>query len=113
MLSVSDAYARILKPFYLHDATSLILRPGKYACIITGTPLPTGEDAVAIVVSDGYASCLHAMGTDECDHSAAHLTSHLGTGNNFSLFLENALLIVPSRVKSLPATSEAEIWRIE
>ena len=65
------------------------------------------------VDSDGRASYLRAVVTEEDDHLVARLTGHQGSGNIFSLVQANALLIVPSGVKSLPANSEAEIWFLE
>jgi molybdopterin molybdotransferase len=65
------------------------------------------------VTSDGRESYLRAVVTEEDGHLLARLTGHQGSGNIFSLVQANALLIVPSGVKSLPATSEVEIWLIE
>ena len=68
---------------------------------------------VESVTSDGRESYLRAVVTEEDGHLLARLTGHQGSGNIFSLVQANALLIVPSGVKSLPATSEVEIWLIE
>ena len=65
------------------------------------------------VESDGRQSFLRAVVTEERGRLVARLTGHQGSGNIFSLVQANALLIVPSGVKSLPANSEAEIWLIE
>jgi len=65
------------------------------------------------VASDGRESYLRAVVSEEHGHLVARLTGHQGSGNIFSLVQANALLIVPSGVKSLPATSEAEIWFID
>ncbi|MGB8212915.1 MAG: gephyrin-like molybdotransferase Glp [Anaerolineales bacterium] len=65
------------------------------------------------VESDGRESYLRAIVKQEQGHLTARLTGHQGSGNIFSLVQANALLIVPSGVKSLPASSEVEIWRIE
>jgi molybdopterin molybdotransferase len=62
------------------------------------------------VESDGRESYLRAVVTEDDGRLAARLTGHQGSGNIFSLVQANALLIVPSGVKSLPANSEAEIW---
>ncbi len=51
--------------------------------------------------------------TEENGQLVARLTGHQGSGNIFSLVQANALLIVPSGVKSLPANSDIEIWLIE
>jgi molybdopterin molybdotransferase len=63
--------------------------------------------------SDGRESYLRVVVTEENGRLVARLTGHQGSGNIFSLVQANALLIVPSGVKSLPATSEAEIWLIQ
>jgi molybdopterin molybdotransferase len=65
------------------------------------------------VESDGRESYLRAVVTGEHGQLVARLTGHQGSGNIFSLVQANALLIVPSGVKSLPATSEVEIWPID
>ena len=65
------------------------------------------------VESDGRESYLRAVVAEEGNHLVARLAGHQGSGNIFSLVQANALLIVPSGVKSLPASSEAEIWLIE
>jgi len=44
------------------------------------------------------------------DGLTARITSHQGSGNLLSIVRSNALLIIPSGVKSLPAGSEVEIW---
>jgi molybdopterin molybdotransferase len=48
----------------------------------------------------------------ENHHLVARLTGHQGSGNLLSLVKANALLIVPSGVKSLPAGAEVEIWSL-
>ena len=58
-------------------------------------------------------SYLRAIVSRENGRLVARLTGHQGSGNIFSLVRANALLIVPSGVKSLPANSEVEIWPIE
>ena len=65
------------------------------------------------IESDGRESYLRAIVTEENGQLVARLTGHQGSGNIFSLVQANALLIVPSGVKSLPASSEVEIWLIE
>lgn len=62
--------------------------------------------------SDGRESYLRAVVTEENDRFMVRLTGHQGSGNIFSLVRANALLIVPSGVKSLPANSEVNIWPI-
>ena len=65
------------------------------------------------IESDGRESFLRAIVTEEQGQLTARLTGHQGSGNLLSLVQANALLIVPSGVKSLPANSEAQIWLIE
>jgi molybdopterin molybdotransferase len=65
------------------------------------------------VESDGRESYLRAVVSEEEGRLVARTTGHQGSGNIFSLVQANALLIVPSGVKSLPATSEVDIWLIE
>ena len=62
--------------------------------------------------SDGRESYLRAVISQENGVLVARLTGHQGSGNIFSLVRANALLIVPSGVKSLPANSDVEIWPI-
>lgn len=62
--------------------------------------------------SDGRESYLRAMVSQENGRLVARLTGTQGSGNIFSLVRANALLIVPSGVKSLPANSDVEIWPI-
>jgi molybdopterin molybdotransferase len=62
--------------------------------------------------SDGRESYLRAIIIQENGRLVARLTGHQGSGNIFSLVRANALLIVPSGVKSLPANSDVEIWPI-
>lgn len=66
----------------------------------------TGEP----IESDGRESYLRAVVRYEGGRPVATLTGHQGSGNLFSLVQANALLIVPSGVKSLPSDSEVEIW---
>ena len=62
------------------------------------------------VESDGRESYLRGIVKEENGSLVARLTGHQGSGNIFSLVQANALLIVPSGVKSLPANSEIEVW---
>jgi molybdopterin molybdotransferase len=62
--------------------------------------------------SDGRESYLRAIVSQEDGLLVARLTGAQGSGNIFSLVRANALLIVPSGVKSLPANSDVEIWPI-
>jgi len=65
------------------------------------------------VESDGRESYLRAVVQTMQGTAVARLTGHQGSGNLFSLVQANALLIVPSGVKSLPAGSEVEAWLLE
>lgn len=63
-----------------------------------------------LVVSDGRESYLRATVQAGTDGLTARITSHQGSGNLLSIVRSNALLIIPSGVKSLPSGSEVEIW---
>lgn len=65
------------------------------------------------VESDGRESYLRAMVSRQNGTFVAKLTGHQGSGNLFSLVQANALLIIPSGVKSCPPGSEAEAWLLE
>jgi molybdopterin molybdotransferase len=65
------------------------------------------------IESDGRESYLRATVKEEHDQLVAALTGHQGSGNLYSLVQANALLIVPSGVKSLPSDSEVELWFLE
>lgn len=60
--------------------------------------------------SDGRESYLRAVLKNEGGKIVAYLTGHQGSGNLYSLVLANALLIVPSGVKSLPIGAEVDSW---
>lgn len=59
------------------------------------------------ITSDGRESYLRAFVNEE---GIARLTGHQGSGNLFSLTQANALLIIPTGVKSRPANSEVDAW---
>ncbi len=63
--------------------------------------------------SDGRESYLRAQVSHQNGLLVAHLTGHQGSGNLFSLVQANALLIIPSGVKSCPPGSEVEAWLLE
>lgn len=65
------------------------------------------------VESDGRESYLRAVVTRENGTSIAKLTGHQGSGNLFSLVQANALLIIPSGVKSCPPGTEVDAWLLE
>jgi molybdopterin molybdotransferase len=58
------------------------------------------------VESDGRESYLRAILTNRNNRIEAVLSGHQGSGNIYSLVQANALLILPSGVKSLPVGSE-------
>lgn len=65
------------------------------------------------VESDGRESYLRARVTYEEGLWKAYLTGHQGSGNLRSLVQANALLIIASGVKSLPAGSEVDAWLMD
>lgn len=65
------------------------------------------------IESDGRESYLRAIVTPNNDPGklpTARLASHQGSGNLHSLVLANALLIIPSGVKSVPAGDLVDAW---
>jgi molybdopterin molybdotransferase len=65
------------------------------------------------VESDGRESYLRAIVRFHDGHYSARLTGHQGSGNLLSLVQANALLIIPSGVKSLPAKAEVDAWLLD
>jgi molybdopterin molybdotransferase len=65
------------------------------------------------VNSDGRESYLRAVVNVKDGSYSARLTGHQGSGNLLSLVQANALLIIPSGVKSLPAKAEVEAWFLD
>ena len=65
------------------------------------------------VESDGRESYLRAIVPQKDDKVIAHLSGHQGSGNLLSLVQSNALILIPSGVKSLPAGSEIDAWVFE
>ena len=65
------------------------------------------------IESDGRESYLRVVVREENGVQTARLAGHQGSGNIFSLVRANALLIVPSGVKSVPAKSEINAWLLE
>lgn len=57
------------------------------------------------IESDGRESYLRAFVKRQEDQWIARLTGHQGSGNLRSLIQANALLVIPSGVKSLPSNS--------
>ena len=64
------------------------------------------------VSSDGRETYLRARLVEKDGEKIAYLAGHQGSGNLFSLTQANALIIVPSGVKSLPAFSVVDAWSI-
>jgi molybdopterin molybdotransferase len=62
------------------------------------------------IQSDGRESYLRGVVTNNQGTWMARLTGHQGSGNLFSLVQANALLIVPSGVKSVPRGTKATAW---
>ncbi len=62
------------------------------------------------VETDGRESYLRAVVEQHPGRLIARLTGHQGSGNLLSLVQANALLIVPSEVKSLPSGAEVDAW---
>ncbi len=80
------------------------------------TPRPHASQKARLaepVESDGRESYLRAIVTEEQGALTVRITGAQASGDLLSLVRANALLIVPSGVKSLPANSEAQIWLIE
>ena len=65
------------------------------------------------IESDGRESYLRAVVTFEDGQYSAKLTGHQGSGNLFSLVQANALLIIPSGVKSLPEGARVSAWLLD
>ncbi len=62
------------------------------------------------IQSDGRESYLRAIVYSEKGKHHARLTGHQGSGNLFSLVRANALLIVPSEVKSVRSGQDLTAW---
>jgi len=77
-----------------------------------GRPTQRVELAEAID-SDGRESYLRAIIRFEDGRWMARLTGHQGSGNLRSLVQANALLLVPSGVKSLPIGAEVDAWLLD
>ena len=63
--------------------------------------------------SDGRESYLRAVVTEKSGERRAVLTGHQGSGNLRSLVQANALLLIPSGVKSLPSGAEVNAWYLD
>lgn len=62
------------------------------------------------VTSDGRESYLRSVVTKQSEGYKIHLAGHQGSANLFALTRSNALLIVPSGVKSLAAGEKVNCW---
>jgi len=62
------------------------------------------------IQSDGRESYLRAIIEDADGRWAARLTGHQGSGNLMSLVQANALIIIPSGVKSLSVGAKVDAW---
>ncbi|MEW5828056.1 MAG: gephyrin-like molybdotransferase Glp [Chloroflexota bacterium] len=81
---------------------------------MTPRPRPVTRVSLAEAVdSDGRESYLRAVVTFENGRPQARLAGHQGSGNLRSVVLANALLIIPSGVKSLPPAAEVDAWLYE
>ena len=81
---------------------------------MAGVPIMDRVTQVAFlkepVESDGRESYLRANVQIQDGRMVAYLTGHQGSGNLRSLVQANALLLIPSGVKSLPAGTEVGAW---
>jgi molybdopterin molybdotransferase len=66
-----------------------------------------------VIESDGRESYLRAVVAREDGVWVAQLTGHQGSGNLRSLVQANALLLVPSGVKTLTVGAEADAWILD
>ena len=64
------------------------------------------------IESDGRESYLRGIVEKQSGDLKARPVGHQGSGNLLSLVRANALLIIPSEVKSLPSGAEVEAWII-
>ncbi len=64
------------------------------------------------ITSDGRESYLRGIVEWQDGKWLARLSGHQGSGNLAALVQANALLIVPSEVKSLPSGAEVKWWRL-
>lgn len=62
------------------------------------------------ISSDGRESYLRAVAAKQNDEFTIRLAGHQGSANLYALTRSNALLIVPSGVKSLPAGERVNAW---
>jgi len=78
---------------------------------LPGEPRPTRTVVLEQAIeSDGRESFLRAVVRERGGVLTARLTGHQGSGNLLSLVQANALLIIPSGVKSCPPESRVQAW---
>jgi molybdopterin molybdotransferase len=65
------------------------------------------------IESDGRESYLRGIATNQDGVWRAQLTGHQGSGNLRSLVQANALLLIPSGVKSLPVGADVDAWILD
>lgn len=65
------------------------------------------------IESDGRESYLRAIVRNQDGKWTGKLTGHQGSGNLYSLVQANALLLIPSEVKSLPVGAQVEGWLLD
>jgi molybdopterin molybdotransferase len=70
-------------------------------------------EVVQDIRSDGRESYLRGIVHSKNGEYFGRLTGHQGSGNLLSLVQANALLIIPSGVKSLPSGSKVDAWLLE
>lgn len=83
---------------------------GRLSGLLDGSRLTVRVRCVDEILSDGRESYLRANIHVEDGVYAAKLTGHQGSGNLLSLVQADALLIIPSGVKCVPAGQEVSAW---
>lgn len=89
--------------FLLPAVMKLSGRPDQHRKIVSAT-------LEVDITSDGRESYLRAVATKNGEGYQIRLAGHQGSANLFALTQSNALLIVPSGVKSLPAGERVNCW---
>jgi molybdopterin molybdotransferase len=88
---------------------ALLKMSGSNQLIRSSIPVRIIED----LISDGRESYLRAVVSNTASGLVARLTGHQGSGNLFSLVQANALLLIPSGVKSLPSGGQVDAWLLD
>lgn len=96
----------------------VFVRPAiwKMSGLPDGSARPLRVEVGEAIESDGRESYLRAVVLPEVEPGKAplaRLASHQGSGNLHSLVLANALLIIPSGVKSVPAGTIVDAWMLD